>query len=366
MQKSLTGKIEGVNSLVLLTVETGQTVTEACVALTNKSSDVQGVDIYHVRTVTNGGTMTDQETKIAATSLDDSESATLILEGIVFQAGDKIKAEVSGGATANIDINYVLSFTQESAADPDSPTNAALDRITAALNTHLSTGDANTNFGAAILGVRNQSLSAAQRLVHIKNALEAMRDDVSIKTAVEGVGTDLDELTTKLGEVLGADSDVVAQLTLAAASADLLTKLGELKTAVDGFEPVRVVLPPAVAGANLEADAVTADTALTDVYQDVASVEITPQSDVADMRIWLTLFWQGRMTYRVVRGTDEVVSEQSLDSTSGTLPVSYPVAHSPASTAAQTYKLQAKLAQAGTSASAKAGTTLYVEEIYGG
>lgn len=187
-----------------------------------------------------------------------------------------------------------------------------------------------------------------------------------IKTAVEGVGTDLDELTTKLGEVLGTDSDVVAQLTLAAASADLLTKLGELKTAVDGFEPVRVVLPPAVAGANLDADVVTADTALTDVYQDVASVEITPQSDAADMRIWLTLFWQGRMTYRVMRGTDEVVSEQSLDSTSGMLPVSYPVAHSPASTAAQTYKLQAKRAQAGTSTDAKVGTTLYVEEIYGG
>ena len=146
---------------------------------------------------------------------------------------------------------------------------------------------------------------------------------------------------------------------------DLLTKLDELKTAIDGFEPVRVVLPPAFAGANPEADVVTADIPLTAAYQDVASVAITPQSDVADLRIWLTLFWQGRMTYRVVRGTDEVVSEQSVDSTSGTLPVSYPVAHSPASTAAQTYKLQAKRAQSGTSASAKAGTTLYVREIYG-
>ncbi|MDE2925825.1 MAG: hypothetical protein OXT71_05445 [Acidobacteriota bacterium] len=277
-------------------------------------------------------------------------------------AGDQLVVDRSGAA---VDVDYLMSFTRESTEVPDSPTNAALVALKDMLDTHLSTGDANTNFGAAILGVRNQSLSAAQRLVHIKNALEAMRDDVSIKTAVEGVGTDLDELTAKLGEVLGADSDVVSQLEVAAASAGLLTKLEELKMAVDGFEPVRVVLPPAVAGANLEADVVTADTALTGAYQDLAGVEITPQSNAADMRIWLTLFWQGRMTYRVVRGTDEVVSEQSVDSTSGTLPVSYPVAHSPASTAAQTYKLQAKRAQAGTNASAKAGTTLYVEEIYG-
>ena len=144
-------------------------------------------------------------------------------------------------------------------------------------------------------------------------------------------------------------------------------------------DPPMIPPPSGNTGRNANTTRLTADVAVTTVdpqWQDVVSVTLTPSSADANIRIWLTLFWDGLVRYRLVQeytaaGTQTLTTNSitSVLKTSDpqvsaeTEPVVFPIAHAPGVTDEQTYKLQAQaVASTGTYA-ISVGTTLSAEEI---
>lgn len=285
MKKSLSGTIDGVSSIDLLTVSAGTTLTEACAVLTNNGSAIANVEFVHVRSVPgDSGTSTEQETKLSETPLAASGNAaatkTVALEGVVFQAGDKIKVEVSYGIIADIDIDYLFSYTE--------------------------------------------TVEARQMYPVL---------EVVVRKILEGLsGRQVCYLDTPL-------------------------------------PPGPAIVPTAPGGAeNANAVNLTSAVTLTSTtdWVEVLSVPITPSADDKDVRIWLTLLWEGEIEYRILRGATAITASLSVgdrESDTGVEPVVFPISNSPASAEEQAYKLEAK--KIARDCEVSIGTTLYVEEIPG-
>ncbi len=133
------------------------------------------------------------------------------------------------------------------------------------------------------------------------------------------------------------------------------------------------MIMPTPTGRNANTTRLTADVALTAAWQDVVSVTLTPRSEAANIRIWLTLLWGGRVNYKVVReytptgqntvSTDITADLKTGSSDNSTEPVVFPIAHAPGVADEQTYKLQAREGSTTGTHAVSVGTTLHVEEI---
>ncbi len=281
MQKSVSGKADGATQVYLLDVPAGSTITDVCIAVTNNDDLVTSIEFYLVRSVTDDGTTTEQETKLETVSLNEDDVKNVPLEGAVFQSGDKLRMDLDSTTLADIDVDYLVSYTATVEAQQPFP------------------------------------------------MLELL-----VRKILEGLsGKQVCFLDTPL-------------------------PLG----------PTNVPVTPSGGAVNANAKTLTAAVNVTDpaAWTDVLSVPITPSAADKDIRIWVTLLWEGWIKYRIVRGTSAITAELSVgdrESDTGVEPVVFPFSNSPATDTEQTYKLQAKLVT-GTS-EVSIGTTLYVEEIPG-
>lgn len=323
--------------------------------------------------------------EVAETVPLPSRMATVVRMDHPMVDGDRLSLmQFGGGDDAPFEIDYVLSYDRRDEDDPDAGAGtAALQSIATALDGL----DTNADLVAGVVALGN-------RVVEVKDELESAK--TSSQTALGALGTQVSEGVTSLATAAGAQAlavtegagvVVAAVEALSSRLASELSKvqskigdLGDLPTKVDGIgskvEQLGTTLSTTVASigsklgeaVNVAAARLSSAVSLTSADQDVLSVSITPSSDQAQVRIWLTLFWQGDVTYRIYQGTTAVIPEQltsSSESGSAEEPIVFPVSHSPASAEAVTYTLKAKTsADAGTNQVSE-GTTLHVEEIPG-
>lgn len=284
MQKSVMGKIEGVSTKEILAVPAGQTITDVCLFLNNHDTITGNasvsVDVYHSRLIAVGDAdPVVADVKIGVSSFSASKSSTtLVLEGAVFQAGDKLKVTVAGTA-ADVDVSYLVNYT---------------------------------------VTVEGEQMLPVLTLL-VRKTLEGL------------VGK----------QVCFLDTPILPPTTVPTG-------------------------PSADASNNANAASLTSEVSFTSTtdWTDILTVTITPSADDKDVRLWLTLLWEGWIAYRIVRGTTAITADLEVgdrESDTGAEPVVFPITNSPASAAQQTYKLQAK--KVGGTTKVSVGTTLYVEEI---
>ena len=280
MQKSISGKADGATQVYLLDVPAGSTITEVCVAVTNNDELTTEIELFLVRSVTDGGTTSERETKLESVSLDEDEVRNVPLEGAVLQSGDKLRMDLSSTTEADIDVDYLISYTE--------------------------------------------TVEARQMYPVL---------EVVVRKILEGLsGRQVCYLDTPL-------------------------------------PPGPAIVPTAPGGAeNANAVNLTSAVTLTSTtdWVEVLSVPITPSAADKDVRIWLTLLWEGEIEYRILRGANAITASLSVgdrESDTGVEPVVFPISNSPASAEEQTYKLEAK--KIARDCEVSIGTTLYVEEIPG-